>query len=79
MSRINDIAYAIANYLKNPIDGIEIGGVSEQLLDIIRIYTKDNEPLRKKVMEWIEYYFADEDENLQKELVECYNKYFYEI
>lgn len=55
MSKIEALAIGLANYICNPVDNIEIGGLSEQLIQIIRTQTELNSRLRDKVRYWIEY------------------------
>lgn len=59
MSKIEKFAEALAHFICYPSDGIEIGGVSSQLVNIIRIQTKGNDRLREKVHEWLEFYIED--------------------
>jgi len=59
MSRIESLGEALAHFICYPSDGIEIGGVSSQLIDIIRTQTKGNDRLRGKVHEWLEFYIED--------------------
>ncbi len=61
MSRIEKLAQALAYFICYPGNGIEIGGVSSVLIDIIRIQTKGNDRLREKVHEWLEFYIEDGD------------------
>lgn len=77
MSRRGDIAYSIARYLVHPVDGIEIGGVSEQLLDIVKVVTKENEPLRREVLDWLCY--LSESENQYEGLRDEYDRIFYRV
>lgn len=59
MSRIEKLAKAIASYICNPADAIEIGGVSSQLYDIIKIVTKGDKRLKDKVHEWLIFYIEE--------------------
>ena len=46
-----NFCFEIAWFLCFPSDGIEIGGVSNQLLDIIRIMTNGRKSIKKFVLE----------------------------
>ena len=59
MSKIEKFAQAIAYFICYPGNGIEVGGVSSQLIEIIKIQTKGNDRLREKVQEWLEFYIED--------------------
>lgn len=61
MSKIKDIAYDLAQFICRPVDGIEIGGVSSQLLDILRIYTRKNDKLREQAHNYIEFFVETGD------------------
>lgn len=61
MSKIEKLAQALAYFICYPGNGIEIGGVSSQLIDIIRVQTKGNVKLKEKVYEWLEFYIEDGD------------------
>ena len=61
MSKIKDIAYDLAQFICRPVDGIEISGVSSQLLDILRIYTRKNDRLREQVHDYIEFMIETDD------------------
>lgn len=65
MSRIDRLGQALAHYITHPADAIEIGGVSSQLSDIIKIQTKGNKRLREKVHEWLEFYIEDNDTTIK--------------
>ena len=54
--RYDDFTKAVARFICNPCDGIEIGGVTYQLLDIIKTQTKKNRNMRREIHEWIEVY-----------------------
>lgn len=56
MSRIKDMAYGLANFICHPSDNLEIGGVSQQLVGVIRNYTEKNDNLREKVHDYIEIF-----------------------
>lgn len=58
----DETARRLALYVKEPIDGIEIGGVSDQLLDIVKSVTRGDNRLRRCVLDWLNYYCDDEDE-----------------
>ena len=84
MSRIERLAQALASFICNPADGIEIGGVSSQLVNILQTQTKGNDRLREKVHEWLEFYIEDGDtqiseykDNIQLAFDE-YDKVFYD-
>lgn len=55
MGRVKDLAYGLANFLCHPADNLEIGGVSKQLVDVLRNYTEKNDNLREKVHDYIEF------------------------
>lgn len=84
MSKIEKLAQALAYYICYPGNGIEIGGVSSQLIDIIRTQTKGNDRLREKVHEWLEFYIEDGDTQISeyKDDIQLafddYDKVFYE-
>lgn len=84
MSKIESLAQALAYFICYPTDGIEIGGVSSQLIDIIRTQTKDNDRLRGKVHEWLQFYIEDGSTRIPeyKDDIELafddYDKFFYE-
>lgn len=61
MSRLKDMAYGLANFICNPADNLEIGGASQQLVYVIRNYTKKNDNLRKKVHDYIEFFVETGD------------------
>ena len=46
-----NFCFEIAWFLCYPADGIEIGGVSSQLLDIIKTMTKGRKSIKKFVLE----------------------------
>ena len=46
MSRIERLAQALAYFICYPGNGFEIGGVSSQLVNIVKIQTKGNDRLR---------------------------------
>ena len=84
MSKIEKFAQALACYICYPGNGIEVGGVSSTLVDIIKIQTKGNDKLREKVFEWLEFYIEDGDtqiaeykDNMQLAF-DDYDKVFYE-
>jgi len=66
MSKIENFAEELARFICHPVDGIEIGGVSSQLIGIIRTQTKGNDRLRGKVHEWLEYYIEDGDTRISE-------------
>lgn len=84
MSRIEQLGQALAFYISNPADSLEVGGVSSQLCEIIKIQTKGNKKLRDKVFEWLEFYIEGEDTIIQEYIDDIqvafddYNKNFYE-
>lgn len=61
----------------NPVDGIEIGGVSDQLLGIVKVITKENKSLRREVLDWL-YYFS-ESESRYEELRDEYDRFYYRV
>ena len=61
MSRIEKLSQALAYLISHPADAIEVGGISSQLIEIIRIQTRGNSKLREKVHEWLEFYIEDKD------------------
>lgn len=77
MSRRKELAYSIAKYLVYPVDSIEIGGVSEQLLDIVKVITEKNESLRREILEWLCYF--SESESQFEELCDEYDRIFYRL
>jgi len=84
MSRIEIFAQELARFICHPADGIEIGGASSQLIDIIRTQTKGNDRLRGKVHEWLEFYIEDGDTQISeyKDDIQLafddYDKFFYD-
>lgn len=66
MSRIEQFGQALAYYISHPADSIEIGGVSSQLFEIIKIQTKYNKKLREKVHEWLEFYIENNDTTIDE-------------
>ena len=84
MSKIEKFAQELAHFICYPTDGIEIGGVSHQLIEIIRTQTKDNDRLRGKVHEWLEFYIEDGDTRISeyKDDIQLafddYYKFFYD-
>lgn len=84
MSRIEQLGQAIAFYITHPADAMEIGGVSSQLYEIIKIQTKGNKKLREKVHEWLEFYIEDNDTTIQEYInntqvaLDDYDAHFYE-
>ena len=83
MSKIEKFAQELARFICYPADGIEIGGASSQLIDIIRTQTKGNDMLREKVHEWLEFYIEDgstkisEYEDDMQLAFDDYDKFFY--
>ena len=84
MSKIEKLAQALAYFICYPGNGIEIGGVSFQLVNIIKIQTKGNDRLRGKVHEWLEFYIEDGDtqiaeykDNMQLAF-DDYDNFFYD-
>lgn len=61
MSRVEDLAYGLARVICRPAGNLEIGGVSSQLVDVIRNYTEKNNDLRKKVHDYIEFFIETGD------------------
>lgn len=84
MSRIEQLSQAIAYYISHPADAIEIGGVSSQFFEIIKIQTKGNKKLREKVYEWLEFYIEDNDTTIKEYInntqaaMDDYDAFFYE-
>lgn len=84
MSKIERLAQALAYFICYPADGIEIGGVSSQLVDIVKIHTKGNKKLKEKVYEWLEFYIEDGDTHISeyKDNIQLafddYDKFFYD-
>ena len=84
MSRIEQLGQALAYYIIHPADAIEIGGVSSQLFEIIKIQTKGNKKLREKVHEWLEFYIEDNDTTIKEyinntqDALDDYDAHFYE-
>ena len=84
MRRIEQLGQALAYYISNPVGGIEIGGVSSQLNEIIKIQTRGNKKLREKVFEWLEYYIEGEGTTIDEYFCNVqaafddYDKNFYE-
>ena len=85
MSRIEQLGQALAHYISNPVGGIEIGGLSSQLNEIIKIQTKGNKKLRDKVFEWLDYYIIEGEGTTIDEYIDDvqaafddYDKNFYE-
>lgn len=78
-----DLAYDIANYMVHPADSIEIGGVSRQLLDIIRRITHKDKKLREIVIDYLEVFieegdcFVDEYLDNPELAIEDYDQVFY--
>ena len=70
----DESARLIAKFIVSPVDGIEIGGVSDQLLDIIKSITKNDERLRRKVLDWLAF-FAETEEGYQ-DFRDTYDKCF---
>ena len=54
-----NFCFEIAWFLCYPADGIEIGGVSSQLLDIIKIMTKGRKSIKKFVLELCEDFILE--------------------
>lgn len=61
MSIVEDLAYGLARFICRPAGNIEIGGVSQQLVDAIRNYTEKNNNLREKVHDYIEFFIETGD------------------
>lgn len=61
MSRLKDMAYGLASLICRPAGNLEIGGVSSQLVDVIRNYTEKNDNLREKVHDCIEFMVETND------------------
>lgn len=84
MSRIELLSQALAYYISHPTDAIEIGGVSSQLSEIIKIQTKGNKKLRQKVHEWLEFFIEVNDTTIQEYInntqaaIDDYDAHFYE-
>lgn len=76
MSRKQLLAYSIAKFLVNPVDGIEIGGVSDQLVGIVRTMTKNNASLRQAVLDWL-CFFCESDDRLEK-LRNEYDRFYFQ-
>lgn len=66
MSKIENFAQALAYFICYTGNGIEIGGVSSQLVNIVKIQTKGNDRLREKVHEWLEFYIEDGDTQISE-------------
>lgn len=83
MSKIEKFAQELARFICYPSDGVEIGGSSSQLIDIIRVQTKGNDRLREKVHEWLEFYIEDGSTKISeyKDDIQLafddYDKFFY--
>lgn len=86
-SKEENICFEIAWFLCYPADGIEIGGVSSQLLDIIKIMTKGRKIIKKFVLELCQDFIIEDKYNKSiygidkseaiKKIEEDYNKLFY--
>ena len=61
MSKKENQAYGIVNFLCNPASSIELGMVSEQLLQILKLFTRGDKNLRELCHEYIDYFIEDED------------------
>lgn len=82
-----NLCFEIAWFLCYPADGIEIGGVSSQLLDIIKTMTKGRKSIKNFVLELCQdfvlenkynerIYGIDKSEAIMR-MEEDYNKLFY--
>lgn len=71
----DESARLIAKFLVDPVDGIEIGGVSDQLLDIIKSVTKRDRRLRRWVLDWLAYY--EDSEDRYQEYRDLYDREFF--
>jgi hypothetical protein len=58
-----NFCFEIAWFLCWPSDGIEIGGVSSQLLDIIKIMTKGRKSIKKFVLELCQDFIIEDKYN----------------
>ncbi len=58
-----NFCFEIAWFLCYPADGIEIGGVSSQLLDIIKIMTKRRKSIKNFVMELCQDFIIEDKYN----------------
>ena len=58
-----NFCFEIAWFLCYPADGIEIGGVSSQLLDIIKIMTKRRKSIKNFVMELCQDFVIEDKYN----------------
>lgn len=66
ITRIEQLSQALAFYLSHPADAIEIGGLSSQLYEIIKIQTSCNKKLREKVHKWLEFYIETHDTTIKE-------------
>lgn len=55
------MAYGLAYFICRPAGNLEVGGVSAQLVDVLRSYTEKNDNLREKVHDYIEIFVEDGD------------------
>ena len=58
-----NFCFEIAWFLCWPSDGIEIGGISSHLLDIIRIMTKGRKSIKKFVLELCQDFVIEDKYN----------------
>lgn len=87
MNKTEERAYHIARFISSPADGIEIGGVSSQLLDIVKTITINNTKLKDRVFDWFEYLveegnystklFGTDNEQALQEMKKDYIRVFY--
>lgn len=77
----------MASYISCPAGGIEIGGVSSQLIDIAKAFTINDTKLKEHVFRWFEYLvkegnyskelFGTDNEQALREMKNDYIKVFY--
>ena len=58
-----NFCFEIAWFLCGPADGIEIGGTSSQLLDIIKVMTKGRKSIKKFVLELCQDFIIEDKYN----------------
>ena len=66
MTKKESLAYDIADYMCHPADSIEIGGLSQQLLQIIQNITRKDKKLRDLAVEYLATFIEEGDFNVDE-------------
>ena len=61
MTKLDKKAIALAEIICHPAGGLELGMISEQLMETLQLFTKGNKKLRERTHSYIELMVEDGD------------------